>query len=327
MHSQDFLRTHAQTELSELFNAAGTVCQVSTNCETVLESARGNFMRMDAATVPVDLSLRFWVESSSREEPPWPQPYVRGLGHMVFAGFSAGSSMLADLRARRVTGRFSAAMAADSTYWRKVIFPILLSMVAGSVGIVELHAACVARNQHGLILAGPGRSGKSTLAMAVMKAGFRLLSDDRTFCSLQRGKCMAYGLPRPLKLRRDAASWFEEFRGREPMDVQNGERVFLCEPSRKFDQPAHSACEPRALVFLDRQLKSGFDMSSMAASEAKHRIETDLLAEAPAEMRRQEQNLNSLTELPCWHLRYCGTPQQVAEQLIQHFTASVLENA
>lgn len=235
--------------------------------------------------------------------------------------------MLADLRTRRVTGRFSAAMAADSAYWRRVIFPILLSMVAGSVGIVELHAACVARNQHGLILIGPGGSGKSTLALALVKSGFRLLSDDRTFCSSQDGRLTACGLPRPLKLRREAAAWFEEFRGQEPMDIQNGERVFLCEPNRRFDQPASLACEPRALVFLDRQEQVEFDMTRMSPVEAKLRIEHDLLAEAPAEKQRQEQILDRLTALPCWHLHYCGTPQAIGEQVVQHFANSTLDTA
>jgi serine kinase of HPr protein (carbohydrate metabolism regulator) len=64
----------------------------------------------------------------------------------------------------------------------------------------------VAKKQGGLLLVGPGRSGKSTLAVALARAGFAFLSDHRTFCSWRNGKLSAWGLATTLKLRDDAAS-------------------------------------------------------------------------------------------------------------------------
>jgi hypothetical protein len=167
MRRRDFLRKDAETHLCERYMAAGAVCSLSTNCEQLLEAARDTFLPVEVSPDSVDFTLRLWVDNADGAQPPLPQPYVRGLGHIVFAGFDAGSSTLADLRTRRVIGRFSVGMAADATYWRTVIFPMLLSIVAGSVGLVELHASSVARDQRGLILIGPSRSGKSTLAMAL----------------------------------------------------------------------------------------------------------------------------------------------------------------
>src|SRR5215469_10360910 len=185
MQSQDFLHQSAPTPLRKHFDTAGAVFSFSTNCEQMLEAARASFVIVEQPG-PVDFSVRFWTDDALLSRPPWPNPYVRGLGHLVFAGFDGASSMLVDLQSRRVIGRFSAAMAADTAHWRMVIFPVLLSIVAGAVGLVELHASCVARDQQGLLLLGPSRSGKSTLAMALTQAGFGLLSDDRTFCSLTR---------------------------------------------------------------------------------------------------------------------------------------------
>ena len=113
----------------------------------------------------------FWVDGGDSPGPPWPKPYLRGLDDMVFAGFDAKSSLIADLANRKVLGRFSAAIANDTKYWRTTIFPMLLSIVAGSVGIVELHASCAAMEKKGLIFIGPSRSGKSTIAMALVNAG------------------------------------------------------------------------------------------------------------------------------------------------------------
>jgi len=318
MSAADFLHKDASTQLSELYVAAGAVFRFSTNCEELLKAARGSFLPVNSPVASIDFSLRFWVNLSDQSQGPWPKPYVRGLDHLVFAGFDAGSSMLADLRTLRVIGRFSAGMAADTTYWRTVIFPMLLSILAGSVGVVELHASCVATGQQGLILLGPSHCGKSTLAMALTKAGFKFLSDDRTFCSAKHKKLAAWGLPRPLKLRRDSGSFFDDFRDREPNDVQNGERVF------HFDPGPHciAQCEPRLLVVLQRECSAGFAMTPMTNSDVRSYIEQDLLAESPDAVQRQEETLNHLLSVPCFMLRYGGKPQQIAEQLAASFLSN-----
>jgi hypothetical protein len=317
MSSRDFFRKDAETELREHFLAAGAVCSLSTNCQQLLQAARESLAPVKMPRQPVDFSMRIWADNTvvGTAQPSWPKPYVRGLGHLVFAGFNAQSSLLADLRNRRVIGRFSAAMAADTRYWRTIIFPMLMSVMAGSVGLVELHASCVASGEAGLILAGPSRSGKSTLAMALHAAGFRLLSDDRTFCSLALGKLLAWGLPRPIKLRREAASWFEEFRGQEPAGIQNGEHVFHFEPKQR----SVPKCQPRLLVFLEQQQDHGFSMIRMNRKAAKSRVEKDLLAETPDAIRRQAECLDEILALPCCLLRYGGCPQEIAERLAATF--------
>jgi hypothetical protein len=318
MSLRDFLHKDAETQLSERYMAAGAVCSFSTNCAQLLDAARESFLPVSQPALPDDFSIRFWIDDADLAQPPWPKPYVRGLDHLVFAGFDVGSSMIADLRTHRVIGRFSAGIAADTAYWRTVIFPMLLSVLAGSVGLVELHAACVARDQRGLVLIGPSGSGKSTLALAMTQAGFRFLSDDRIFCSQKQGKLLAWGMPRPLKLRREAAAWFEAFRDREPQYVQNGELVFHCEPNQQFGRERSPECEPRLLVFLDRRKGSDFRMTKMTPLEARSGIERDLMAEAPEAVQIQAETIDKLLTLPCWHLKYGGRPQVVADQLVRH---------
>ncbi len=322
MRSPDFLHKHAETPLCENYTAAGVVCSLSTNCDLILEAARGSFLPAEATSGSADFSLRFWVDDTDIAPPPWPKPYVRGLDHLVFAGFDSRSSLLADLRTRRVIGRFSAAMATDTAHWKMVIFPMLLSIVAGSVGLVELHASCVARDDHGLILMGPSCSGKSTLAMALTETGFRFLSDDRVFCSLKAGRFLAWGLPRPLKLRREAQSWFEDLRNREPSDIQNGERVFYCEPNQPNGQRHNPQCEPQSLVFLERRPGVGFSMTPLGCSEVRSRIEKELLAEDPEAAHKQAETLDGLLGLPCYTLQYGGRPQVIAAQLAASFLNS-----
>jgi hypothetical protein len=316
MRSGDFLHGDVETPLQDHYIAAGVSCRLSTNCEHVLNAARSSFLPLAGQPDEIELDLRFWIDKADKAPSLRPKLYVRGLDHLVFVGIDPASSMLANLHTKRVIGRFSAALAQDSTYWRTVIFPVLMSVVAGSVGIVELHAACVAINNCGLLLIGSGRSGKSTLAMALTELGFSFVSDDRSFCSLKGPALSAYGLARPLKLREAAASWFKDFRNREPSAVQNGERVFYCEPNRIFGRQASSYCRPRLLLFLERQQQSGFFLTPMESGHAKSRIAVDLLPEIPAALHQQHRVLDALLGLPCWRLLYNGRPQVIAEHII-----------
>ena len=324
MSAGDFLCKDAATPLCEYYTAAGAVCRFSTNCELLLEAARESFLPAESPPVSVDFSVRFWVDDDNSARPPWPKPYVRGLNHLVFAGFDSTSSMLADLHTRRVIGRFSPGIAADRAYWQAVIFPILLTVVGASIGIAELHCSCVAKQQNGLLLVGPGRSGKSTLAVALAQAGFGFLSDDRTLCSCRKGKLLAWGLATTLKLRREAGLYFEELKEEEPTYLQNGERVFRLEPGLGLGLERVRICSPRMIVFLARDERPSFCMTSMSSAEAASRLEENLVAELPDAASLQMEIIGKLTALPCRLLRYGGQPRDVAKQLAIHFGELVL---
>ena len=326
MSAGDFLCKDAQTPLCEYYTAAGAVCSFSTNCEALLEAARESFLPVEAPPASVDFSIRFWVDSANPSQPPWPKPYVRGLDHLAFAGFDSGSSMLADLRTRRVIGRFSAGMAADRAYWKTVILPMLLSILGGSVGITELHCACVAKDEDGLLLAGPSGSGKSTLALALSEIGFGFLSDDRTYCSREDDRVLAWGLPTRLKLRREAGVWFRQLRDRQPTEVQKGEPVYWLDPEHALGLERVRRCQPSALIFLERLDVSEFQLTRMSPGDAMNRLDKDLIAELPDALAKQSEMIAKLVEIPCWLLKYGGEPLSIARKIADHFEGSCLTN-
>lgn len=322
MHSRDFLHKHAETHLREYYYAAGAVCSLSTNYEQVLEAARGSFSPVEMPPEPVDFSLRFWVDNSDPGKPPWPKPYVRGLDHQVFVGFDVGSSIVADLRTRRVIGRFAPAMAADSAYWGAVIFPMLLTIVSASLGVAELHCACVSKNENGILLAGPSRSGKSTLALALSQAGCSFLSDDRTFCSVNNEEVQAWGLPTRLKLRPEADQWFEELHEKPVTDAQDP--AFWLEPERLAGVRRVRRCRPTWLLFLERRDASAFELSPISSAEALSRLNGELMAELPDAAAKRSGTIKKIAELPCWLLEYGGDPRAIARQIIHHVAESSL---
>jgi len=314
----DFLHKNAETPLCDYYMAAGAVCRVLTNSEDLLAAARDSFLPVEPPPASIDLSIRFWVDHSDRALPPWPKPYVRGLDHLVFAGFDLGSSLLASLQTRHVIGRFSPAMAADAPYWRTVIFPMMMTIVGASVGVAELHCACVAKDQRGLLLVGPSGSGKSTLALALTKIGFGLLSDDRTFCSVKSGEVRSWGMLTRIKLRPEAAVWFQELGRERPTTSHGGEPALWLHPEDQLNLKRVRLCEPRCLIFLERQQLRQFRMTRMSSNEAVRRLNDDLIAESPEAASTRSGTIARLVESPIWLLRYGGEPHAVARNILEH---------
>jgi hypothetical protein len=87
--------------------------------------------------------------------------------------------------------------------WREsILWGVPAAVCAVRRGLVSMHAASVEVDGVGLLLAGPGTFGKTTLSGAFLRAGHRLLSDDMACCRLSPEPVVFPG-PTLLRLRRD----------------------------------------------------------------------------------------------------------------------------
>lgn len=307
--------------LREYYRAAGAVCAISTNCETILETAREVFPPMAEPHSRADVTMSFWVDNAACGFPPWPCAYFRGLSHLVFAAFDSENAVLVDLLAHRMIGRFSPAMAGDRTYWKTVILPTLFGIVSEAIGVTALHCACVAENGEALVLAGESGAGKSTLSLALAQRGFTFLSDDWTYFSRLDGRLLAWGLSSPLKLMPDAVEHFPDLVSRDPTISSNGEVAYEVDPELAFGVKRSACAEPRWLVFLERQEDAALSLTEMSPLDAAARLEEDLEVLPAAAAGGRDflvTTIRTLVQRPCWLLRYGGTPQAVAQALSQY---------
>ena len=319
MGSRDFLQTDAKTPLSGRYLAAGVPCALSTNFEPILEAACESFLPVHGSQSLPDFHLRFWVDARAQSKPPWPNPYFRGLDHLVFAGFDSQNSLMIDLRCRRAIGRFSPAMGADTAFWKTVIFPSLLSLLGPSVGVTGFHCACVVREDGGILLCGPSGSGKSTLTLALVRRGFSFLSDDWTYFSRLNGRLYAWGLLTRLKLLPEAAEFFPELNSFKPVVSLNGERAFEIEAELELGVPRSRFCQPHCLIFLERGSAPQFNITTMPEDEAAAFLEKDILETTAETLRPQLDVIQCLVGCGCWRLRYGGSPDAVAKKLACFF--------
>lgn len=84
--------------------------------------------------------------------------------------------------------------------------PVMLCLIAG--GDLPVHAAAFEIDGRAVIVGGLTRAGKSTMAAAAVRAGWRLLSEDTTALRLG-SRCVVLPGAAGLRLRPDVAPWLE----------------------------------------------------------------------------------------------------------------------
>ncbi|HXH48009.1 MAG TPA: hypothetical protein VNM47_01425 [Terriglobia bacterium] len=313
----DFLKTKAVTPLNGRFWAAGVQLRITTNFEPILNAAQKTFEERfpPGRDGTEEILLRFWVEDTPHAAIPRPKPFFRGLDHLVFAGFDGRNSILINLRDQFGIGRFTPDVASDAKFWETILFPALLTIVGPSVGLTPLHCACVAWKGCGLLLAGESGAGKSSLSLALAQAGFDFLSDDRTLIGEHQGRLLAWGLSREMKQRVDSIAQFPFLSHIKP----NG--TFKRADELRFDARKISGvrhircCEPRWLVFLERQSRPAFSLTHMPPHEAAWRLESQLHRESSEAHDKQRRAVKNLVTTDCYRLRYGGDPHTVAGAL------------
>ena len=87
-----------------------------------------------------------------------------------------------------------------------------------------LHAAAICHNGRCLLLTGHEGAGKSTLAYACLRSGFRLVADDIVFADEAAADVRIYGQPWNVHLLPDAVRFFPELNSAPGVEQLNGEK-------------------------------------------------------------------------------------------------------
>jgi hypothetical protein len=111
-------------------------------------------------------------------------------------------------------------------------------------GEYPLHGSAFLVGDRGVIVSGPGRSGKSTAALAAIAAGCPFLSDDTLFLKRRNDRILMNPYPETVKVGRETAGYFPEWRDRL---VAGGHKLLLDE--ELLPKGRCRDVEPRLLLF------------------------------------------------------------------------------
>ncbi|HXW39494.1 MAG TPA: hypothetical protein VEJ44_07350 [Acidimicrobiales bacterium] len=111
-----------------------------------------------------------------------------------------------------------------------------------------VHAACVALDGRGLLVAGPSGAGKSTLATALVRAGFGFLSDDLVFLELDGDHLTAHAFPDEVDLGQTSVAMFSELEALAGRQLRPGRQKHGFRIEDVFDVVPLATCRPTVLV-------------------------------------------------------------------------------
>jgi hypothetical protein len=249
-------------------------------------------------------------------------PHFRGMQHVVIASFGRSNIFVFDLLRKNVAGVISERLAADRQFWDRTLLPILAGVLGPAVGVIPIHAACLAVEGAGLLIAGASGAGKSTLSVALAQNGFDFVSDDWTYLSSPHGKLLANGMSVPAKLLPDAISHFPVLARYSTTIALNQELAYeltledLGVQVRRF-------CEPRWFFFLERKPVGSCRILPVSSDEACHYLDRSverLPAELESVIEARSAVIEQVQRLCCWKLTYNGPPE-IAVSGLQRFLA------
>lgn len=305
--------------LSARFMVAGSIWDLKSNSPEILQAMQETFDEVGSERRP-DLHLRFHVDSAVGNAPLWSTPYFRALDHLYYATYGPCDSMLIDQSGRRVIGSFSPGLARDLHYWKQTILPVLLGIASVSIGVTPVHCACVVQGGSGLLLGGESGAGKSTLALSLSLNGFSYLSDDCTYLSRTATGIRAWGLPTPVKLLPDAVTYFPQLASLEPILSLNGEWALNVDPTVVLKVDRCLSCDPKWLVFLERNKGSRTVIKPVSSSQAASRLVADLEMMPPIigdQYEYQLETINLLVDRECWVVQHNLQPERLAPLLAE----------
>ena len=142
------------------------------------------------------------------------------------------------------------------------MFGIPAALCTAALGDVSVHAAAVGVDGAGVLIAGPSRYGKTTLAAGFAAAGHRLLTEDTTRCDPAR--LLVYPGPAAVRLRADVARHVR-IAGAQEIATNDEGRVTLAlsEAARGTGDPL-----PLALIVIVREPTDTLRLETVRPADA-----------------------------------------------------------
>lgn len=288
--------------LQRMYFPLGFPLRLATNSPDVLDAAAecwgGGASQFECQ--PID--LRIVVQTQGDLASP---PVYRQQGHLFTIVSNPDNFAVCDFSSLSGCAFLSQKTTADHAWMRWHFLEAMAHASLEQRYTVALHAACVARQDTGVLLCGPSGAGKSTLAFACARAGWTYVSDEAVHLLLPAGDDRTVaGNPRLVRFRADARLRFPEFRD-IPARVRPNGKVSIEALLADFPQ-IQTAAQSRigAVVFLDRRSGASAPVTSVAKSEAVELLlrEKPFYGEGCWELH--ERAVQRLVDAPRYRLQY-----------------------
>jgi hypothetical protein len=264
--------------------------------------------------------VRVLVENGDETAPGGHSPITyKQPDHLRVILRTTGTVGVADAARREALLYTTPALVADRQHFRYGVLEALVLAVLTKLDRLPLHAACIARGDTALLLAGPSGTGKSTLAYAAARAGYKVLSEDYVNVQLEP-RLRVWGMPGFLHVPPEAAAHFAELAGIKPSLMANGKQKLAISIAQIGALPALPVAQRAGICVLERtgEHPAIQTLDSAALQEA-------LTTRLDPGFDRFAENIGECVRLLCghggWKLRIGPDPQESLDFINSMFDA------
>jgi hypothetical protein len=276
------------------FYPLGHAVEIVTDSDAVIDAAGAAWDNWPPlfCTTPVPFEIETHRGTAPSVRPFFEAPPGR---FRIWCDYTNSASF--DFIARTGCMRVSADLVAQPRFRSDFLIPLVFTAL-DSIFFAPVHAACVARDGHGILLCGDSGAGKSTLSYACARRGWTFVSDD--VVHLTPG-CQPVGVGgSPLiHLREPARRLFAELHAFQTGIAPNGKQAIEINPAAQGVRAARHAIAGKCF-FLRRRPGPAL-VRPIAAAEA---VATLLNALAPRDTTAIEPRLREFLASPPSLLEY-----------------------
>lgn len=297
----DPLQAETLLPLETEYFPLGYRLRIASNSEVVHLVAGRIWSRYPCLSDEPAIRLSIAVATNTAALPP-PAPLFRAREHLFSIVADRHNFATADLRLG--TGFASFAENLSGEYLRYQFLEPLAYVLIAARYLTFTHAACVALEGRGVLLAGDSGAGKTCLAFACARKGWTFLSGDATAIVRGRADHRVLGRPFEIRFRESARQLFPEL-DRYPRVIRpNGKDDIEIDPR---DLGLKSAIEGTAshVVLLERSHRPITAVAEvLPKDEALRHLEQAICFGDESSRTEQLESLRELLALPIHRLRF-----------------------
>jgi hypothetical protein len=229
----------------------GFPIEISTNSQLVLAAAQESWGMFQRIYSEPPLQIRIGVLPGTSKELPV-RPTCRGRRHLISQIADGENYALLDTRQGFAFAWLTQAAVEDRAYLRYHFLEGTAWNLLESLYLTSIHGACVELDGHGVLLCGDSGAGKSSLAYACARNGWKFLADDATSLIRNRTDRIVAGNPYQMRFRESARTLFPELASQPSTLRATGEQAVELPTAARPEFTTISESCIDYIVFLNR---------------------------------------------------------------------------
>jgi HPr Serine kinase C-terminal domain len=227
----------------------GFPVQIKSNEPTVLRLAEQSWGTFQQRFRDTPIEVRFLVSEHLVRRRPL-APAFRAQANLLTMVADAHNFACCDLAAGFGFASLTKGTVMNRAYVRYHFLEAIVYTLLDARHLVAVHAACVIKDGHGVLLVGDSGAGKSSLAYACMRRGWTYVSDDASSLLRRRTGRVVVGNPQTFRFRPTASILFPELQGQ--IKVRNGKPTVEIRTEDLRHSKIANECTVDYVIFLNR---------------------------------------------------------------------------